>query len=102
MKKNQREIYLVLSMEVETTLCTFCKFFKSEWCGDGSCNHTLVDKLEATYGLYKGQEPGDDCWGFRPDISVRDVADIVGIVLSKKFKIWSYEITNKGIKVYGE
>jgi hypothetical protein len=61
----------------------------------------LIDKLEARYGFYGCLTPGSDCWGFRPDISVQNAADIVGIVLAKGYQEWFYQIGGENIKVYG-
>jgi hypothetical protein len=64
MNKAQREIYIVLANEVDTLLCSFCKFWKC--CGsicdevDGECTHKLCWRIEDQWGNF-GIIPGCDC-----------------------------------------
>ncbi len=105
MKKVQREVYIVLSSEIDGCLCSFCKH--AEW--SGCCSDSEV---ECQHPLYKHTNyirfeetccPGEDCWGFRPVYRVRDIADIVGVVLAEGFTDWSfsYSISRGRIIVYG-
>ena len=103
MKKQQREVYLELSKEVDAVLCSFCKY--SRWdggCEEASCDcqHPLEDYFSHSYGYY-GLEPGCDCWGFRPVVRLADIADIVGIILGNGFREWSWDLTGDQIYVYG-
>lgn len=46
-------------------------------------------------------EPGSDCWGYSPNIPIRDIADIVGIILVNGNDEWSYTTDkDKQILVY--
>jgi hypothetical protein len=100
MKKEENEIYVVLSREISGNLCAFCHF--AEWEGSGCDGYSLCDHPENVPGRENLLEPGDDCWGFQPSLSIEDVADIVGIVLSKNagHGDWFYRRNDKGIKVY--
>lgn len=106
MKREQREIYLVLANELDSPMCTFCKYSKWEGspCTDDAyceCQH----KLDKEFDLFMGGDskwPGDDCWGFRPAAHLNDIADVVGLILSEHFTNWSWEKTDSGtILVYG-
>lgn len=80
MKGAEREIYRVLTNEVDWQLCAFCKFAESDGCDAGpECKHPLWKISEREWEL----EPGEDCWGFRPQHSVSFITDIVGIVLER-------------------
>jgi len=81
MNKAQREIYRVLTNEVDWSLCAFCKYAEFQGCECGvACDHPLGDRLPACdFAL----DSGEDCWGFRPAYSVTFMADIVGIMLEK-------------------
>jgi len=101
-KKEQRLVFRELSSEVETTLCSFCKYSISQGCKDGmECKHPLVDRT----CNFPGEEelcPGDDCWGYRPVVKVSDVADIVGIILANGWREWMYVLPeDKSILVSG-
>lgn len=87
MKKEQRAIYLVLTDEINCSLCTFCKHaeFTGSLCEaiENDCRHPLKDKSwEFDKQVESAYEQGD-CWGFRPAYPVEFVADVVGIVLAK-------------------
>ena len=67
------------------SLCPFCLFAEQEgdWC-DASleCNHPLpVLSEREDWGPWR---EGEDCWGFRPRMSVEVAADLVGIWLQGK------------------
>lgn len=101
MKKADREIYRVLTSEIDSLICDFCKYSVCMGgespcdCGDSYCEHPLKDRLPGDTGLYGGMEPGDDCWGFRPSFEVSFCADIVGIVLSNHWRDGYYIWQNK-------
>lgn len=100
MKKSHREIYIILTKEVDNILCAFCKYSECQIgispcdCGESYCVHPLKDHLphDDNYGL----EPGNDCWGFRPVFSVELCADIVGILLQKGWDDWVVWKSKKG------
>jgi hypothetical protein len=107
MNKEQREVYQVLTAEAGACLCTFCKYskFTGSSCNEDAeceCKHPLTDKTfyvrfdETCY-------PGEDCWGFRPNHPLSEIADVIGIVLSEGFENWYYDYAPaKGIAtVYG-
>lgn len=102
MKKEQRLVYKELSLEADAQLCAFCKKAESLGCEDGmACIHPL-NKDGRLFGEWDGIEPGEDCFLFRPNLPVRDIADIVGLILSNGFTSWSYLIEDDGtIKVFG-
>ena len=101
MKKADREIYIVLSAEVDYSPCCFCKFVISAGCAEEECTHPLKDKAgfpDCDYAL----EPGQDCWAFRPAHDVATTADIVGIVLSNGFESAGWSKNKEGrLEVYG-
>ena len=80
MKKQDREIYRVLTDEVDYNLCSFCKYNEGS-CGNEECNHPLPIIEDITCDM----SPGCDCWGFRPRYPVSLVADIVGVILANGF-----------------
>lgn len=86
MQKAKREVYRILSAEIDWTLCSFCRYshFEGSPCYEDAtleCEHPL----EAVTGLWDFDSPSpmEDCWGFSPNISKSDLADIVGMVLSQ-------------------
>ncbi len=91
MKQAQRIIYLELASEIDGLICDFCHYSRCQVgeslcdCGEPYCVHPLKDRLESSVSSY-GLSPGDDCWGFRPAHSVGFCADIVGIMLQKKWE----------------
>lgn len=103
MRKDKRTIYVELSNEADAQLCTFCKYSKRDgFCKkvDCDCQHPLDVVKEFTYMTILF--PGDDCWGFRPLISVSDIADIVGIVLAEQFREWYWQLMDDNqIEVVG-
>lgn len=92
----QRMTYLVLTDEVFTCLCSFCNYYQGTYCDSAECTHPLIDRLNDD-----GMEPGTDCWGFRPALSLSDTADIVGIILNKKWREWLWGIKNGQLIVRG-
>ncbi len=105
MKKEQREIYRVLSSEVDTGLGSFCKYCHSygdSSCdgGDPECEHPLEWRIPH-YETCECCCPGADCWGFRPSMPVVDLADIVGVILSEGFLDWFVRYEGDEIRVYG-
>jgi len=88
MKKEQREVYLSLTkVSPGWQLCSFCKYgwgCGSFCSGEGEieCHHPLTDYYGFS-GCDRELEPGEDCWGFRPNYPVEEIADIVGIMLSE-------------------
>lgn len=107
MNRQQREIYLVLTDEIGCQICTACKYgeFTGSACDDGymECNHKLNDY--SGFPLFEADgdlEPGMDCWGFKPNIQVQDLADIAGLVLAHGWDDWFWRVFKDGtIKVYG-
>ena len=106
MKKAQRGIYLVLAAEIDTGLATFCKY--ACWTGTSYCDGGDVE-MECEHPLvpYYGDCdcecvcPNTDCWGFRPELNVPDVADIVGIVLAEGYLNWAWMKVGEQILVSG-
>lgn len=96
-KKTNREAYIALSEEVNFLICSFCKYGEFN-CGSGnSCNHSLANRT----GFPEDLEPGSDCWGFRPSLSVELTADIVGIMLQKGWSFVSWWKDGDQLKVSG-
>jgi len=101
MHKVQREVYLELASEMDSILCCFCKYSKSECggspcdCGESYCVHPLSDRLEEQYGGY-GIDLNDDCWGFRPCHPVEFCADITGFCLSNNWESATWWQNKKG------
>lgn len=88
MKKAEREIYIILAGEIDWDLCGFCRYVRCEgsacYEGDVICEHP-VENLVPDGEM---PAPGEDCWGFKPAVNVRDCADIVGLVLAND---WDWE-----------
>lgn len=99
MKRAQRAVYLELTKEIDWQLCSFCIFAESNGCGAGlECTHPLLERLPvADCELY----PGEDCWGFRPSLSVSLVADIIGIILEQGWEEASWWEDEGVLKVAG-
>lgn len=89
MKKEQRLVYLVLAEAVNCQLCGFCRYgqYERTGCCEGYpyCNHP-IDKLGD-----QEMEPGQDCWGFSPSISITLLADLAGAILSQGYMEWAYK-----------
>uniref|UniRef100_A0A6M3LWM4 Uncharacterized protein n=1 Tax=viral metagenome TaxID=1070528 RepID=A0A6M3LWM4_9ZZZZ len=102
MKKFDRKIYIVLADEVDCALCVFCQYSQSEgWCEESYpvCTHPLEYRLP----VYDEElTPGDDCWCFRNELPLDDIADIVGIIKANKFSYWGWQKDKDQIKVYGK
>ncbi len=88
MKRERREIYQILSNEIDWTICSFCKYaFSSGGCCDCEieCHHPLNNdncSWEIEKCVNNAMEMGD-CWLFKPAHSIDFITDIVSIVLSK-------------------
>lgn len=107
MKKTQREIYRILTNEVDFTLCSFCKYdgyYGGACYGEVEleCHHPLNNKsLEFDDQVDNASQCGD-CWGFRPSHPIAFIADIIGIIISKGWDSASWWQDKKGIwKVAG-
>ena len=103
MKKEQRLVFLELTSEVDTLLCSFCKYSRGSGCCSPECGHPLVDIAGRFPGNDYGLEPGDDCWGFRNVVNVSDCADAVGIILTNGWDQWVWYLSQdkKRIEVSG-
>lgn len=103
MKKEARLVYKELSEEIRASLCTFCKH--SEWESDGCCEGYSICQhpLEYRFPFFEEMlEPGSDCWGFRPNVTVSLAADIAGAILSQGFNEWFYrKYSPTSASVYG-
>jgi hypothetical protein len=90
MKKEERLVYLELAKEVNAQLCTFCRYGEgeSEGCCEGYCYCVHpIDKLADSENMIS---PGDDCWGFKPDMTVSLLADLVGAIVSQGWEEWAF------------
>ena len=85
MKKDKRTVYLELTSEIGWNLCPFCLHNKSEGslCDSWQECHHPLDRVAELNEM--GLESGEDCWGFRSEYPLSDIADMVGIVLSQRF-----------------
>lgn len=109
MNKAEREIYVELTSEISATLCLACKFTGGGYCDswDG-CKHPL-NKDEYTTLFHRPAlywdddiEPGEDCWAFRPCMSIDILADLAGCILGNGFGEWFCRLLDDGnYKVYG-
>jgi len=107
MKKIDREIYRVLSGEVNYLICSFCKhgFFSGSPCSGGEyeCDHPLRDRIGHPFS--DGYiEPYQDCWAFRKDkrLDPAICADIVGVIISEGFESTAWSFDQNGVaKVIG-
>jgi hypothetical protein len=101
MKSEQREIFRILSGEVNYLLCSFCKYgsYSGTPCsvGEYECDHPLSDCNNFPNSNYD-LEPYEDCWAFRPmkDYSVEVCADIVGTIKVEGFGSTQWEIMDNG------
>jgi len=107
MKKEKRAVYYELVSTIDAALCACCKFYESEGSvcdgGGGECHHPLnTDSCPYTIErVVDGASWGEDCWLFRPRLSVEDTADIVGIVLANGWDEWQYWEYEGKLKVSG-
>lgn len=95
MKAAQREPWLILTGigdSRQACMCTFCQY--ASWsgspcsCMEVECEHPLYDRSIDFENMAIDRYFGGDCWGFRPDISREDAADIVGIWLRGEHPDW--------------
>ena len=98
MKKEQRVIYRTLTNEMGASLCTACKY--SSWISDGCCEgyNECEHPVEALSWELKNEdmlESGGDCYGFKPDMTVTLLADLVGAILSKGHIDWTFRRYSK-------
>lgn len=102
MKKAEREVYINLTQELDSPLCTFCKYYEGGYspCDNGSCEHPLAYYVSFPH-FEESVEPGDDCWAFRPDRKIDYIAEIVSVVLSQDFVEWMSEEKDGKIIVKG-
>lgn len=104
MNSQQREIYVVLTKEIDTILCSACRYSSGgDCCTEPDCDHKLKDHIKFPFQKRDGFiEPGQDCWGFRPALSVEHLADIAGLVLAHGWDEWFWRVYKDGtIKVFG-
>ena len=84
MKKIDREIYITLAAEIDWNLCGFCRY--ARWEGSPCCEDVSMEcehPIEAIDDIARWMDsPNQDCWGFKPRVNVRDLADIVGLILA--------------------
>lgn len=111
MKAIERNTFNEVAGEIGGSLCSFCKY--ANWIGGSCCDsevecaHPIAEKViqhtryETSFEMTTC--PGEDCWGFRSAYPISEVADIVGLVLSKGFTDWSYRYSkSRGrVVVYG-
>ena len=102
MKGTDREIYLIIAGEIDSSLCVACRFSSGGDCCTGSfCEHPLSDRIGFPCEDMD-LEINEDCWGFRPALSVEHLSDIAGFVLSNGWDEWFWRVYQDGtIKVYG-
>jgi len=89
-KKTEREIYIEIASIIDWNLCGFCRHSRNNGdsvCGESEC--WCEHPLEAVTDMwnYDGgiAPPSNDCWGFAPVLSVRNTADIVGVILAEGY-----------------
>lgn len=105
MKAEARVVFVALSEAMNGTLCAFCKY--SEFTADGCCEaynecQHPIEALSWENVHEDSLEPGSDCYGFRPGISVTLAADLVGAILVSGFEEWSFKLFSKtSATVYG-
>ena len=104
MRKEQRSVYKELAKEIGGSLCTFCNYgdYISEGCCEGwsECQHP-IENLSYENKYEDTLEPGGDCYGFRPNMSVRLVTDLTGIILSLGHVDWFYrKYSKESLTVY--
>jgi len=100
MKQPQREIYILLADLINSGIAPFCKYGSPEDFGsiceepEGyyACEHPLeINRELFTKGdCMPCEEPCSDCWGFRPEYSLNDIVDIVGIILANSWDRWQF------------
>ncbi len=98
MEQEQRLVYRELTEVMGASLCTACKY--SSWTNDGCCAgyNECQHPIEALSWESKNEEmlePGWDCYGFKPDISVSLLADLAGTILSLGRADWTYRRYSK-------
>lgn len=104
-KKDKREIFRILTNEINATLCPFCRYCEND--GGSLCEYEnysyCTHPIEVISDIDHEMTPYDDCWGFNPFVPLTVVVDFVGIVLREGFSRWQYwkdggEIYYLGIK----
>lgn len=105
MKAEARVVFVALSGVMDATLCLFCKYgsWNAEGCCEGysECQHP-IEALSWENVHEETLEPGGDCYGFRPHLSVTLAADLVGAILVSGFDEWSFKQFSKtSATVYG-
>ena len=84
MKKQEREVYVELTNAGGHIICSLCKFAKSYGCDNmPGCEHPL-QSVRDIGDTYYGIEPGQDCWGFRPEYDRETCVDMVGCWIQGK------------------
>ena len=99
MKKEKREIYLVLVSLINWTLCPFCKYAEHSAascceCPDPPECHHPIDNVPGCWGP---MDPGQDCWGYRPSNDVGFIAGVVGVVLEQGWSSATWWVNKDGI-----
>ena len=62
MKAAARQAWI--AVDQNSILCNWCRY--ADWIEDEAmCVHPLIDAIERSQAS-TGMEPGDSCWGFRP------------------------------------
>lgn len=94
MKKQDRLVYLELAKEINAGICTFCKY--AEWESEGCCEGYNVCQQEMA------ESPSSDCWGFRPNMSIPLICDLVSAVLTQGYEEWAFiRYSPTQLTVYG-
>lgn len=106
MKKQDRELYIELTREIGGNLCVFCKHaeWESSGCDEGYavCVHP-IESLSTQNVREEDLTPGDDCYGFTPNMPVFLIADIVGAIISQGWDTWFFRRYSKtSVTIYGE
>ena len=97
MNAAQRLPYVEMLRELDWELCTFCSYDKSNGCDCGrECQHPLEHRLAIPeYDLVS------DCWGFRPDYPINDIADIIGITLAQGWQAATWWEDGDKLRIVG-
>jgi len=103
MKKEERIIYLSLLQEVNADLCLVCKYstHESNGCCEGYhyCEHPIEKLCEQ---MEEGLDIGQDCWGFKPNILLESLIDLIGVIISQDYDEWGYmRYSKSALTVFG-